>query len=84
MVGELAAKLGLSRRVTLLEIRDSVVPMTWGVVRPVVLLPSESREWSHERRRFVLLHELAHVKRLDVLFQSIASHVDFNSSATNL
>lgn len=72
MVGELAAKLGLARRVTLLETQESVVPMTWGVVRPVVLLPSESREWNDERRRFVLLHELAHVKRLDVLFQSIA------------
>jgi beta-lactamase regulating signal transducer with metallopeptidase domain len=72
LVDELAARLGLTRRVTLLETRETVVPMTWGIVRPVVLLPNESHDWSDERRRFVLLHELAHVKRLDVLFQSIA------------
>ncbi|MDP6721920.1 MAG: M56 family metallopeptidase, partial [Pirellulaceae bacterium] len=72
LADQLAAKLLLTRRVTLLEARESVVPMTWGVVRPIVLLPSESNDWSDERRRFVLLHEFAHVKRLDVLFQSIA------------
>lgn len=72
LVEELATKLGLARRVTLLESPESIVPMTWGVVRPIVLLPSESRQWNDERRRIVLLHELAHVKRLDVLFQSIA------------
>ncbi len=72
LAGELATKLGLARRVTLLETRKGVMPMTWGVLRPVVLLPSESNGWNDARRRVVLLHELAHVKRLDVLFQLIA------------
>ena len=72
LVDEMAAKIRLARPVTLLETHESVLPMTWGVVHPIVLLPSESHDWSDERRRFVLLHELAHVKRIDVLFQSIA------------
>ena len=69
---ELCQKLGIRRRVELLETNQSIVPMTWGVRRPVVLLPAAWRDWEALRCRSVLLHELAHVKRLDVLYQSIA------------
>jgi hypothetical protein len=45
------------------------VPITWGIVYPVVLLPDDADAWPEERRRFVLVHEMAHVKRLDALTQ---------------
>lgn len=71
-VQSLSKSLGLRRRVRLLETSRGIAPMTWGFLRPIVLLPIAWREWSRQRCEFVLLHELAHVKRCDVAFQIIA------------
>jgi beta-lactamase regulating signal transducer with metallopeptidase domain len=72
LLAESQAKLRLRRSVSLLQSETAIIPITCGVWRPVVLLPAFSVDWSSERRRCVLLHELAHVKRLDVLYQMVA------------
>ncbi len=69
MLVELRQRLGLSRSVELREHAESVVPLTWGIWRPVVLLPKLARKWDEPMRRAVLLHELAHVQRGDVACQ---------------
>jgi TonB family protein len=48
------------------------MPLTWGLIRPCVLLPAGAMEWSDERRRVVLCHELAHIARHDWAVQMCA------------
>ncbi|MGO8682658.1 MAG: M56 family metallopeptidase [Limisphaerales bacterium] len=75
LLEEVCETLRLRRAVNLLQSTDNVMPLTWGWWRPAVLLPAESGQWPAERRRIVLLHELAHVKRWDCLTQFAAKIV---------
>jgi TonB family protein len=72
LVEELRTELRIARKVRALEGREIPVPMAWRLVRPLVLLPESSREWPEGRLRTVLLHELTHVKRHDLLAQTLA------------
>jgi TonB family protein len=67
---ELSQALGLRHSIELLETGPGRMPMTVGFLRPTILLPVEACIWADERKRIVLLHELAHVRRGDV-----AAHV---------
>jgi beta-lactamase regulating signal transducer with metallopeptidase domain len=56
---ELGPEMGLGTEVRVLTTEDATTPMTWGVFRPVVLLPAVVAGGDPERLRAVLLHELA-------------------------
>jgi len=47
-------------------------PMTWGVFRPVILVPEYVEDWSAEQRDMVIRHERAHIERRDWLWQGFA------------
>ena len=68
---KLADDIGLETPVRLLQSDRSITPMTWGITWPAILLPKDASEWSAKRRRMILLHELAHVKRRDCLVQFV-------------
>ena len=72
LIAELTQQLGITRPIRVLRASGPAMPMTWGVRHPVVLLPAEADAWPMERRRDVLLHELAHIKRNDFLTQLVA------------
>lgn len=71
----LALRIGLRREFRLLGGPPRAMPMTWGIARPVILLPSDAERWPAARLEAVLLHELAHVKRRDCLTQLLAEVV---------
>ncbi len=48
------------------------IPITFGLLRPVILLPTDAAAWPPGRRNSALVHELAHIRRRDVLTQSLA------------
>ncbi|MEO7272853.1 MAG: M56 family metallopeptidase [Vicinamibacterales bacterium] len=62
---EARLELGLTRSVRLLQSDTRPLLMTWGAVRPTVIIPRLADGWSDARLRAVLLHELAHVQRGD-------------------
>ena len=49
----------------------AAMPFTYGLFRPVIVLPASAEDWGMDRRRSVLLHELAHVRRRDLLTNAL-------------
>jgi beta-lactamase regulating signal transducer with metallopeptidase domain/HEAT repeat protein len=64
---EVSDRFGLEDAPRLLRSDDAKMPFACGVLTPTIVLPAECDGWSLDRRRAVLLHELAHVRRHDLL-----------------
>jgi len=63
---ELSKSFKIARPVRLRLCDDpAAMPLTWGFLQPLVVLPSAAADWQEERRRIVLSHELAHIARND-------------------
>ena len=60
----LATTVGAGR-VAFAQSTDAPVPFVCGMINALIVMPSAVSSWDAERRRVVLLHELAHVKRRD-------------------
>jgi beta-lactamase regulating signal transducer with metallopeptidase domain len=71
-LNDLCARLQIRREVRLRCISAHTSPLVTGLFDPCVLLPVHAHEWDVERRRSVLLHELAHVQRGDCRVQALA------------
>jgi hypothetical protein len=54
------------------RIGDVSTPFACGVVKQLIILPRNAREWDATRLRAVLLHESAHVRRRDCLAKHVA------------
>ena len=63
---EIADRLELENPPRLLRSDDARMPFACGFLTPTIVLPRDCEGWTLDRRRAVLLHELAHVKRRDL------------------
>jgi HEAT repeat protein len=72
VLGRVTERLGLRTAVRVVRSDAAAMPVTCGVLRPAIVLPEESEDWTEERREAVLLHELAHVRRGDLATHLIA------------
>jgi TonB family protein len=75
MTRQVASDFGLRRRIQFLWSEHPGLLVTWGHLRPKVILPSAARQWPDDRMRIVLSHELAHVQRRDWAVQMLAEAV---------
>lgn len=62
-------------KVRLVFHRHEISPMVFGWLRPVVTLPESAQAWPVDKRRLVILHELAHLQRRDLMTQMLAGIV---------
>jgi len=72
LVLDCATRIGLGACPKVLIAPGATAPMACGILRPVVLLPEGAERWTDSKLRVVLLHEMAHVRRRDVLVHTIA------------
>ena len=72
--GVIARAAGEAGAVADVRLCDSLEsPAVTGVLASTVLLPMSAEGWSDERRRVVLVHELAHVRHRDGVAQLVAA-----------
>lgn len=55
----------LRRNITIRQYDCIHTPLTYGIFRPVILLPKESLEQSPSTLNFILTHEWVHIRRFD-------------------
>ncbi len=67
LLARFLAAVSLRRDVRLRSHDAVLVPLTWGLFRPVILLPRGTEGWTEDQRSTVLCHELSHIKRADFL-----------------
>lgn len=72
LLAELARQLNISRTVTLSSSVLIDSPLSYGLLRPKIILPAQSAHWSSDVMTDVLLHELSHIRRLDWLTMLLA------------
>jgi hypothetical protein len=75
MLRRVLSRSGSQSRGPLRESGDVIVPVTAGLIQPVVILPTGWRKWDSRLRRAVLAHEFEHIRRRDTLVSAFGRAV---------
>ena len=69
---DLGGRLAVGRLPRLVMASGFPMPFACGFVRSSIVLPRKAAEWDERRRRAVLCHELAHLRRRDLIVNAVA------------
>jgi beta-lactamase regulating signal transducer with metallopeptidase domain len=69
---DLLTRSARHRRVALLQSDSIAAPLTWGWIRPVILVPAAFEQLPEESRKAILSHERAHIQGHDFLLRCLA------------
>jgi bla regulator protein BlaR1 len=72
LTDDIRRRLGLRRLIRVAISTEVTTPFAWGIFRPIIILPQNFDRWQKGDIRFVLVHELAHISRYDVVSVVIA------------
>lgn len=75
LIDQLGRRMGLMRPVRIVFSDHLEVALSVGLWKPVIIVPSEARRWNRSRLESIILHELAHVRRWDNVFNVLAQVV---------
>jgi bla regulator protein BlaR1 len=68
LLEESKEQLGIQTSISIIQTSGISIPAIFGVTRPWLLIPEKVLEsMGHESLRYVILHELAHLKRRDII-----------------
>lgn len=65
----------LKRSITIRQSERISAPLTYGVLKPVILMPKNTDWENRQQLMFVLMHEYVHICRFDAVFKFIATLV---------
>ncbi|WFD11550.1 M56 family metallopeptidase [Tepidibacter hydrothermalis] len=71
MLNECRGKLKIKKEVKLVFSNEFGVPCIFGVLRPVIFIPESLRNMDENKLRMIILHELAHFKRNDIVVKVV-------------
>jgi len=69
---ESADRMEIDTDVRLFRHQSVEIPFATGILRPTIVVPGNATEWTEDRRRAVLMHELAHIARKDILLHHLS------------
>ncbi len=72
-IGSCIRQIELRKAPLLLESRAANVPLTFGALRPAIVIPQSWRGWEEAKLAAVISHELSHVQRRDPLVRLLAA-----------
>ena len=71
ILAEYQAELAITRPISILTHSTCLTPYTVGIRKPTVIWPAQAEQWSQQKQRNAIAHELAHIKRHDWLWLTL-------------